>query len=121
MFVRSAKFVAFAVRYFHSRLVVGVDRNHRDLHTSFHSTVGVLPPCYIGPLFFGLLAMLNLQVTFLSPPVVMSTFDLKDVSPPQVTLNQLFAAMLPFIGFQVFTRALLFIYPVTGRQLPRVT
>src|SRR5690606_14019302 len=49
----------------------------------------------IDPLFFGLLVALNLQTAFLSPPVAMSAFYLKGVSPPHVTLNQIFLGMLP--------------------------
>ena len=45
----------------------------------------------IDPLFFGLLVALNLQTAFLSPPVAMAAFYLKGVSPPHVTLNQIFA------------------------------
>ena len=45
----------------------------------------------VDPLFFGLLVALNLQTAFLSPPVAMSAFYLKGVSPPHVTLNQIFA------------------------------
>ncbi|HSO59428.1 MAG TPA: TRAP transporter large permease subunit, partial [Desulfobacterales bacterium] len=50
----------------------------------------------IDPLFFGLLVALNLQTAFLSPPVAMAAFYLKGVSPPHVTLNQIFLGMLPF-------------------------
>src|SRR5690606_15212444 len=55
----------------------------------------------IDPLFFGLLVALNLQTAFLSPPVAMSAFYLKGVSPPHVTLNQIFLGMLPFMGIQI--------------------
>ncbi len=44
---------------------------------------------------------LNLQTAFLSPPVAMAAFYLKGVSPPHVTLNQIFVGMLPFMGIQV--------------------
>ena len=52
----------------------------------------------IDPLFFGLLVALNLQTAFLSPPVAMAAFYLKGVAPPHVTLNQIFAGMMPFMG-----------------------
>ena len=52
----------------------------------------------VDPLFFGLLVALNLQTAFLSPPVAMAAFYLKGVSPPHVTLNQIFAGMMPFMG-----------------------
>ncbi len=74
----------------------------------------------VDPLFFGLLVALNLQTAFLSPPVAMSAFYLKGVSPPHVTLNQIFAGMLPFMGIQVLAIVLLYIWPQIGLWLPQV-
>lgn len=74
----------------------------------------------IDPLFFGLLVALNLQTAFLSPPVAMAAFYLKGVSPPHVTLNQIFAGMLPFMAIQVVALALLYLFPAIGLWLPKV-
>ena len=74
----------------------------------------------IDPLFFGLLVALNLQTAFLSPPVAMSAFYLKGVAPPHVTLNQIFAGMLPFMGIQVIAVVLLYVFPAIGMWLPTV-
>jgi TRAP-type mannitol/chloroaromatic compound transport system permease large subunit len=74
----------------------------------------------IDPLFFGLLVALNLQTAFLSPPVAMAAFYLKGVSPPHVTLNQIFAGMLPFMGIQVLAIFLLYLFPQIGLWLPSV-
>ena len=74
----------------------------------------------VDPLFFGLLVALNLQTAFLSPPVAMAAFYLKGVSPPHVTLNQIFAGMLPFMGIQVIAIILLYMFPGIGLWLPEV-
>ncbi len=74
----------------------------------------------VDPLFFGLLVALNLQTAFLSPPVAMSAFYLKGVSPPHVTLNQIFAGMIPFMGIQIVAIVLLYIWPQIGLWLPQV-
>jgi TRAP-type mannitol/chloroaromatic compound transport system permease large subunit len=74
----------------------------------------------VDPLFFGLLVALNLQTAFLSPPVAMAAFYLKGVAPPHVTLNQIFAGMMPFMGIQVFALVLLYIFPQIGMWLPNV-
>jgi TRAP-type mannitol/chloroaromatic compound transport system permease large subunit len=74
----------------------------------------------VDPLFFGLLVALNLQTAFLSPPVAMAAFYLKGVSPPHVTLNQIFAGMLPFMGIQVIAIVLLYNFPAIGLWLPEV-
>ena len=74
----------------------------------------------VDPLFFGLLVALNLQTAFLSPPVAMSAFYLKGVAPKHVTLNQIFAGMLPFMGIQVLAIILLYQFPAIGLWLPQV-
>jgi TRAP-type mannitol/chloroaromatic compound transport system permease large subunit len=78
----------------------------------------LLPHFHIDPLFFGLLVALNLQTAFLSPPVAMAAFYLKGVSPPHVTLNQIFAGMMPFMGIQVIALTLLYIFPGIGLWVP---
>ena len=74
----------------------------------------------VDPLFFGLLVALNLQTAFLSPPVAMAAFYLKGVAPPHVTLNQIFAGMMPFMAIQVFALVLLYMFPAIGMWLPSV-
>jgi TRAP-type mannitol/chloroaromatic compound transport system permease large subunit len=82
--------------------------------------IPLLPHFGIDPLFFGLLVALNLQTAFLSPPVAMAAFYLKGVSPPHVTLNQIFAGMMPFMAIQVFAIFLLYMFPAIGMWLPEV-
>ena len=82
--------------------------------------IPLLPKFGVDPLFFGLLVALNLQTAFLSPPVAMAAFYLKGVSPPHVTLNQIFAGMMPFMGIQVLALALLYNFPQIGMWLPTV-
>ncbi len=82
--------------------------------------IPLLPHFHIDPLFFGLLVALNLQTAFLSPPVAMAAFYLKGVSPPHVTLNQIFAGMMPFMAIQVIALVLLYVFPGIGLWLPSV-
>ena len=82
--------------------------------------IPLLPHFNIDPLFFGLLVALNLQTAFLSPPVAMAAFYLKGVAPPHVTLNQIFAGMMPFMGFVVIAMILLYVFPGMGLWLPGV-
>jgi TRAP-type mannitol/chloroaromatic compound transport system permease large subunit len=74
----------------------------------------------VDPLFFGLLVALNLQTAFLSPPVAMAAFYLKGVAPRHVTLNQIFAGMMPFMGIQVIAILLLYVFPPIGLWLPQL-
>ncbi len=82
--------------------------------------VPLLPHFGIDPLFFGLLVAMNLQTAFLSPPVAMAAFYLKGVAPPHVTLNQIFAGMMPFMAIQVLAIFLLYQFPAIGLWLPSV-
>jgi tripartite ATP-independent transporter DctM subunit len=74
----------------------------------------------IDPLFFGLLVALNLQTAFLSPPVAMAAFYLKGVAPPHVTLNQIFAGMMPYMMIQILAMFLLYMFPQIGLWLPQM-
>jgi TRAP-type mannitol/chloroaromatic compound transport system permease large subunit len=72
----------------------------------------------IDPLFFGLLIALNIQTSFLSPPVAMAPFYLKGVAPEGVTINEIFAGVMPFIVIVVISMALLYVFPEIGLWLP---
>ncbi len=72
----------------------------------------------VDPLFFGLLIALNIQTSFLSPPVAMAPFYLKGVAPPHVTINQIFAGVMPFLWIVLVAMALLYIFPGIGLWLP---
>jgi TRAP-type mannitol/chloroaromatic compound transport system permease large subunit len=82
--------------------------------------VPLLGHFHIDPLFFGLMVALNLQTAFLSPPVAMSAFYLKGVSPPHVSLNAIFAGMIPFMGLQIVAMFILYMWPQLGLWLPSV-
>jgi tripartite ATP-independent transporter DctM subunit len=72
----------------------------------------------IDPLFFGLLIALNIQTSFLSPPVAMAPFYLKGVAPKHVSINDIFAGVMPFIFIVIFAMVLLYIFPAIGMWLP---
>ena len=74
----------------------------------------------IDPLFFGLLIALNIQTSFLSPPVAMAPFYLKGVAPKEVNINDIFAGVMPFIFIVIGSMALLYTFPQIGLWLPSV-
>jgi TRAP-type mannitol/chloroaromatic compound transport system permease large subunit len=73
----------------------------------------------IDPLLWGTLVFVNLQAAFLSPPVAMSAFYLKGVSPPGVTLNQIFAGMMPYMFIVIACMVFMYILPGMTLWLPR--
>ncbi len=63
------------------------------------------------PVWFGVVFCMNMQVSFLSPPFGPSAFYLKSVAPPEITLNMIFASLLPFIVMQIIAVGLLIAFP----------
>src|SRR5438132_6864659 len=61
--------------------------------------------------FFGIMAALNQQTSFLSPPVAMSAYYLKGVAGKAITLNELFTGMYPFLAIQVVSMGVLWLLP----------
>jgi tripartite ATP-independent transporter DctM subunit len=62
-------------------------------------------------IWFGILFCINMQVSFLSPPFGPAAFYLKSVTPPHITLPDIFRGFLPFIGIQLFVLALVLFIP----------
>jgi TRAP-type mannitol/chloroaromatic compound transport system permease large subunit len=73
----------------------------------------------IDPILWGVLVFVNLQAAFLSPPVAMSAFYLKGVAPPHVTINQIFAGMMPYMLIVIVCMVLMYIWPPLTLWLPQ--
>ncbi|MDP6730351.1 MAG: TRAP transporter large permease subunit, partial [SAR324 cluster bacterium] len=80
----------------------------------------LLPPFGIDPLFFGILVALNLQTSFLTPPMAMSAYYLKGIAPPHVKLTEIFAGCMPFLGFVLICMVLIYVYPQIVFYLPHL-
>jgi TRAP-type mannitol/chloroaromatic compound transport system permease large subunit len=72
----------------------------------------------VDPLFFGLLVALNIQTSFLSPPVAMAPFYLKGVAPKWVNINDIFRGVLPFMIIVIVSMIMLYTFPQIGLWLP---
>lgn len=79
----------------------------------------ILAHFQIDPLLFGTLVFVNLQAAFLSPPVAMSAFYLKGVSPSHVTLNQIFAGMMPYMLIVILCMVFMYVWPSLTLWLPK--
>jgi tripartite ATP-independent transporter DctM subunit len=73
----------------------------------------------IDPLFFGILIALNIQTSFLSPPVAMAPFYLKGIAPPHVTINQIFSGVMPFLWIVFVALILVYAFPGIALWLPK--
>jgi tripartite ATP-independent transporter DctM subunit len=61
--------------------------------------------------FFGIMAALNQQTSFLSPPVAMSAYYLRGVAGKVITLNEIFSGMYPFLAIQIVSMGVLWLVP----------
>jgi TRAP-type mannitol/chloroaromatic compound transport system permease large subunit len=73
----------------------------------------------IDPILWGTLVFVNLQAAFLSPPVAMSAFYLKGVAPKHVTLNQIFAGMMPYMLIVIVCMVIMYLWPGMTLWLPQ--
>jgi tripartite ATP-independent transporter DctM subunit len=71
------------------------------------------------PVWFGTLFVMNMQIYFLSPPFGPAAFWLKSVAPEDVTLQEIFASVWPFIILQIVGLILVMVFPDIALWLPR--
>jgi len=72
----------------------------------------------IDPLFFGILVALNLQTSFLTPPMAMAAYYLKGVAPPHVQLMQIFKGVMPFLAMVLIAMVTMYVFPEIALWLP---
>ena len=72
----------------------------------------------VDPILFGVLVALNLQTAFLSPPMAMSAYYLKGVSPPSLLLTQIFSGCMPFVYIVLVTMLIIYVFPGVALWLP---
>jgi tripartite ATP-independent transporter DctM subunit len=80
----------------------------------------LLPLFGIDPLFFGILVALNLQTSFLTPPMAMSAYYLKGIAPPEVKLTQIFAGVMPFLACVLISMVIMYSFPQIVFYLPEL-
>ena len=74
----------------------------------------------IDPMFFGILVALNLQTSFLTPPMAMSAYYLKGIAPPHVQLWTIFKGCFPFLTMVFISMFLVYVFPDIVTYLPGV-
>jgi tripartite ATP-independent transporter DctM subunit len=72
----------------------------------------------VDPLFFGILIALNLQTSFLTPPMAMAAYYLKGIAPPHVQLGQIFKGCMPYLGMVLISMVMLYTFPGIALWLP---
>ncbi|MGB1731402.1 MAG: TRAP transporter large permease [Paracoccaceae bacterium] len=72
----------------------------------------------INPYFFAMLVALNLQTSFLTPPMAMSAYYLKGVLKNQIELMQIFKGIMPYLGIVIFCMVLMYQFPGLALWFP---
>lgn len=72
----------------------------------------------VNPYFFAMLVALNLQTSFLTPPMAMSAYYLKGVLKNQIELMQIFKGIMPYLGIVIFCMFLMYTFPGIALWLP---
>ncbi len=80
----------------------------------------LLPHFQVDPIFFGVLVALNLQTSFLTPPMAMSAYYLKGIAPKHIQLSTIFIGCLQFLVFVFVTMLLIYVFPATYEWLPNL-
>ena len=72
----------------------------------------------VNPYFFAMLIALNLQTSFLTPPMAMSAYYLKGVQSKNVELLEIFKGIMPFLAIVIFGMVLMYLFPGIALWLP---
>ena len=72
----------------------------------------------VNPYFFAMLVALNLQTSFLTPPMAMAAYYLKGVAGDAIELMEIFKAIMPYLFIVIFTMVLMYNYPGIALYLP---
>jgi tripartite ATP-independent transporter DctM subunit len=72
----------------------------------------------IDPLWFAVLMLICMEISFMTPPFGLLIFVMKGVAPPGITLSQVYRAAAPFVGLQLLVLVLLIAWPVLTTWLP---
>jgi TRAP-type mannitol/chloroaromatic compound transport system permease large subunit len=72
----------------------------------------------VNPYFFAILVALNLQTSFLTPPMAMSAYYLKGVLKNKIELVEIFKGLMPYLSIVMICMVLMYLYPGLALWLP---
>jgi len=79
----------------------------------------MLDTFHVDPLFFGVLVALNLQTSFLTPPMAMAAYYLKGVAPKSVQLIEIFKGIMPYLAIVILAMVLMYLFPGIAMWFPK--
>ena len=70
------------------------------------------------PVWMGVLFCMNMQISYISPPFGPAAFYLKGVTPPDISLGDIFRSIWPYMGLQLVALGLVIAFPQIALWLP---
>ncbi|MDL2269776.1 TRAP transporter large permease subunit [Desulfosarcina sp. OttesenSCG-928-A07] len=72
------------------------------------------------PLWFGILFIINMEMAYITPPFGFNLFILKGIVPPEVSMGDIYRAVVPFVLLQALCLVLVMIFPEIATWLPNL-
>merc|ERR1712093_359429 len=104
-----------SVNNFFTWLAFRMDRNINYFCSNF---LPMLDAFGVNPYFFAMLVALNLQTSFLTPPMAMAAYYLKGVVGDEIELIEIFKSIMPYLAIVIFTMVLMYNFPGIALYLP---
>lgn len=82
--------------------------------------VAVLEPMSVDKVWFCIMFLVVIQTSYLTPPMAPAIFYLRGISPPEITLKDMYRGVMPFIGLEVVALGLVMAFPGLALWLPKV-
>jgi len=74
----------------------------------------------LDPIWLGIMIAVNLQTSFLTPPLGYALFYLRSVAPPEVTTMHIYRGVIPFVVMQLMMLLVLAMFPALATWLPHI-
>ncbi|MGY9057171.1 MAG: TRAP transporter large permease subunit, partial [Alphaproteobacteria bacterium] len=82
--------------------------------------VAVLEPMGVDKVWFCIMFLVVIQTSYLTPPMAPAIFYLRGISPPEITLRDMYRGVMPFIGLEIVALGLVMVFPGLALWLPKV-
>jgi TRAP-type mannitol/chloroaromatic compound transport system permease large subunit len=74
----------------------------------------------VDPIWLGIMMAVNLQTSYMHPPLGPTLFFLRGVAPPEITTRHIYVGIIPFVLIQLFALVVLWFVPGLATELPRM-
>ena len=74
----------------------------------------------VDPVWLGVMMAVNLQTSYMHPPLGPTLFFLRGVAPPEITTRHIYVGIIPFVLIQLFALVVLWLVPGLATALPRM-